>query len=144
MKADFKRKKIPLSKAGKYLSVTNPYSAHSSAAKSYNASATKSATKPTLPSSQSGNKANPGPSAFLACEANVTPYKRSRLESGTFGQEKLFAQTDTSAKSKKSAKPTDNDNISGKEQPQEISLTPLIHENPGKQIIVDAILEDDF
>ena len=141
MKADFKRKKIPLSKAGKYLSVTNPYSAHSSAAKSYNASATKSATKPTLPSSQSGNKANPGPSAFLAGEASVTPYKRSRLESGTFGQEKLFAQTDTSAKSKKSAKPTDRDN---QQQSQDISLTPLIHENPSKQIVIDAILDDEF
>ena len=54
VKADFKRKKIPFSKAGKYLAVANPYSAHSSAVKSYNASATKSATKPTLPSTQSG------------------------------------------------------------------------------------------
>jgi len=31
VKADFKRKKIPLSKAGKYLAATNPYSAHNSA-----------------------------------------------------------------------------------------------------------------
>ena len=31
VKADFKRKKIPLSKAGKYLSASNPYSAHTSA-----------------------------------------------------------------------------------------------------------------
>ena len=31
VKADFKRKKIPLSKAGKYLTASNPYSAHSSA-----------------------------------------------------------------------------------------------------------------
>ena len=51
VKADFKRKKIPLSKAGKYLSASNPYSAHTSAQKSYNASATKSATKPILHSS---------------------------------------------------------------------------------------------
>ena len=41
VKADFKRKKIPLSKAGKYLAASNPYSVHSSAAKSYNASASK-------------------------------------------------------------------------------------------------------
>ena len=31
VKADFKRKKIPLSKAGKYLTASNPYSTHSSA-----------------------------------------------------------------------------------------------------------------
>lgn len=83
VKADFKRKKIPLSKAGKYLSVTNPHSAHSSAVKSYNASASKSVTKPTL-NSTSG-KGNTTPSAFLNYEGNIAPYKRSRIDSHTFG-----------------------------------------------------------
>ena len=122
-KADFKRKKIPFSKAGKYLTASNPYSAHSSAVKSYNASASKSATKQTLNSTVSGAKNNSaaGPSAFTY-EANVAPYKRSRIESGsTFGQEKLFAQGDNSAQSKKSAKlpPVT----------QEVFLTPLNQAN---------------
>lgn len=98
VKADFKRKNIPLSKAGKYLSASNPYSAHSSAVKSYNASATKSATKPTINSTHSGLKNNSAaPSAFLCYDANVAPYKRSRIESSSFGQEKLFTHGDTSA-----------------------------------------------
>ena len=89
VKADFKRKKIPISKAGKYLAVANPYSAHSSAVKSYNASASKqSATKPTLGSSMSGLKGNSAePSAF---DANLTPYKRSRIDSSTLGKTQLF------------------------------------------------------
>jgi len=124
VKADFKRKKIPLSKAGKYLSASNPYSAHSSAAKSYNASATKSATKPTV-NSTSGlkNGGSAAPSAFmLSYEANVAPYKRSRIESGTtFGQEKLFTQGNTSAQSKKSAQLPPII----KEIPEEHFLTPL-------------------
>ena len=82
VKADFKRKKIPLSKAGKYLSASNPYSAHSSAVKSYNASATK----PTLNSTSGMKNNSAAPSAFLCIEENVAPYKRSRIESGnTFG-----------------------------------------------------------
>jgi len=86
VKADFKRKKIPLSKAGKYLSASNPYSAHSSAVKSYNASATKSATKPTLNSSSCMKNNSAAPSAFLCIEENVAPYKRSRIDRGnTFG-----------------------------------------------------------
>ena len=132
VKADFKRKKIPLSKAGKYLTATNPYSAHSSAAKSFNASASKSATKPSINSS--GGKGTTGPSPFLTYEANVTPYKRSRVESGTFGQEKLFTNKDTSAHSKKSAKPQI-------QKENETMLTPMNHEV--KQI-VDPILDDDF
>jgi len=82
VKADFKRKKIPLSKAGKYLNTNNPHSANSSAAKSYNASATK----PTPGSSMSATKGNSSaPSAFNCYEVNTTPLKRSRIESDTFG-----------------------------------------------------------
>lgn len=38
VKADFKRKDIPLSEASKYLVAMNPHSTHSSAVKSFNAS----------------------------------------------------------------------------------------------------------
>ena len=143
VKADFKRKKIPLSKAGKYLTASNPYSAHSSAAKSFNASATKSATKPTLNSTQSGVKNNSAaapPSAFLSYDTNVAPYKRSRIESGTtFGQEKLFNNThaDTSARSKKSARAADSY--------EGVFLTPLNQAaDQKKEINNDPILDDDF
>ena len=139
VKADFKRKKIPLSKAGKYLSASNPYSAHTSAQKSYNASATKSATKPTLNLTQSGAKdknSTAAPSAFCI-EANEAPYKRSRVESGTtFGQEKLFTQVNTSAKSKKSAKVQTAE--------KEVFLTPMNQADQRKVSIIDPILDDDF
>lgn len=81
VKADFKRKRIPLSKAGKYLSLNNPHSAHTSAAKSFNASATK----PSLHSTISGAKetTTTTPSAFLTFEPNENPYKRSRIDSIT-------------------------------------------------------------
>ena len=97
VKADFKRKKIPLSKAGKYLSASNPYSNNSSASKSYNVSASKSASKHTaLASSVSGTKEGDtsvaAPSAFLTYEQAVAPYKRTRVDSETFGQVKLFSQ----------------------------------------------------
>lgn len=139
VKADFKRKKIPLSKAGKYLSASNPYSAHTSAQKSYNASATKSATKPTPNLTQSGakdkNSTAAAPSAFCI-EANEAPYKRSRIESGTtFGQEKLFTQGDTSAKSKKSAK---NPPVE-----KEVFLTPM-NQADQKKSMIDPILDDDL
>lgn len=120
MKADFKRKKIPLSKAGKYLSVTNPHSVHSSAVKSYNASATKSITKPTLNST--AGKGNTTPSAFLNYDGSTAPYKRSRVDSHTYGQDSLFVPKDTSAQSKKSAKlfAIDKETL-----PQKIYLTPM-------------------
>ena len=83
MKADFKRKKIPMTKASKYLVAMNPHSTHSSAVKSFNASATKSSAKATI---GSGFKAQVAAhSAFLAYEANTTPQKRSRVDSCTFG-----------------------------------------------------------
>ena len=99
VKADFKRKKIPMSKAGKYLAASNPHSTHSSAVKSYNASATKSATKVVLSNTPQGPKGNsaPGPSAFLAYDTHVSPYKRSRVDSSTFGQSKLFSSNECSA-----------------------------------------------
>lgn len=75
VKADFKRKKIPFSKASKYLTASNPHSANSSAQKSYNASASKgSASKPTLGNSMSGYKgSSAAPSAFKLYEDKVTP-----------------------------------------------------------------------
>lgn len=68
----------------------------------------------------------------------MTPYKRSRVESGTFGQEKLFTNNDTSAHSKKSAKPTIQ-----KIKEIEVHLTPLNQANPIKEV-ADPILDDDF
>ena len=76
------------------------------------------------------------PSAFCI-EANEAPYKRSRIESGTtFGQEKLFTQGNTSAKSKKSAKIPSA-------VTQEVFLTPM-NQADRRKSIVDPILDDDF
>ena len=60
----------------------------------------------------SGNKSNSaGPSAFtLFAAENTTPQKRSRIESDTFGQDRLFTPNETSTYSKKSAKQSPDNN----------------------------------
>mmetsp|Transcript_43888 Transcript_43888/g.58193 ORF Transcript_43888/g.58193 Transcript_43888/m.58193 type:complete len:133 (+) Transcript_43888:1205-1603(+) len=114
----------------------NPYSTHSSAVKSFNASATKSSAKPIF---ASGNKASiVAPSAFLTYDVNTTPYKRSRVDSHTFGHEQLFAPLETSAHSKKSAQ----DALSAQKESREFKLTPLNGAN-GKKPSIDPILDDD-
>ena len=50
------------------------------------------------------NNNSAGPSAFLSYEEGVSPYKRSRVDSTTIGQERLFTPLDRSATSKNSAK----------------------------------------
>ena len=103
VKADFKRKKIPFSKAGKYLAASNPYSMNSSAAKSYNASASQSASKPILVPTQSRVKAETiETSAFLTYGEHTTPYKRARVDSNTFAPTQV-PSNDVSAQSKQSA-----------------------------------------
>lgn len=71
VKADFKRKKIPFTKASKHLVSNNPNSTNSSAAKSFNASMIKAKTKALQAAAESG--------------ASTTPNKRSRIDSSTFG-----------------------------------------------------------
>ena len=105
VKADFKRKKIPFSKASKHLLPVNPNSTHSSAVKSYNASATKSSAKPNTDSANKNSQAvTTAPSAFLTYDtkASTTPYKRARVDSSSFGQEQLFAPHEASTHSKRS------------------------------------------
>ena len=105
VKADFKRKKIPLSKAGKYLAASNPYSAHNSAQKSYNASSTKTSTKPIPPSSQDPMKDSVAEvSAFLTYEDHSSPYKRPRGDSHTFAPATASPAFENCDQSPKSAK----------------------------------------
>ena len=75
----------------------------------------------------------------------MAPYKRSRIDSGTLGQERLFAQTDCSAQGEKSAKEDEAENNNhSSESMQEVNLTPLNQLNQRKSIIVDSILDEDY